>query len=344
MILNSLQNGPLVWPSVVEEDGTTRKKKYEELSVAEKLQADCDLKATNIVLQGLPPNVYAIVNHHKVAKEIWDGVTLLMQGTKLSLQEKECKLYDEFDKFSFVRGETLYHLPPEWSKFVTDVKLARDLHTTNYDQLYTYLEQHEAYENETPLMCERYHPLSHQTSSVPLIAYNIPQSLTQPLTKFPQTDSGLVVPMFNQGDDPIACLNNAMAILTAIASSRFPSTNNQLRTSSNLRNQVTIQDGRVTVQQVQRRQGQSYAGNSYKGNATSSGGNNAGWHVKVVKCYNCQGEGHMARQCTQPKKLKNVAWFKKKAMLAEAQDARKFLDEEKLAFLADPGIPNDKAA
>ncbi|GKF21159.1 hypothetical protein Tco_0069797, partial [Tanacetum coccineum] len=65
MILNSLQNGPLIWPTV-KDNGTTRTKKYEELSIAEKLQADCDLKATNIVLQGLPPDVYAIVNHHKV--------------------------------------------------------------------------------------------------------------------------------------------------------------------------------------------------------------------------------------------------------------------------------------
>ncbi|GKC02683.1 hypothetical protein Tco_0994293 [Tanacetum coccineum] len=108
MILNSLLNGPLVWPTIDEENGTTRTNKYEELSVAEKLQADCDLKATNIVLQGLPPDVYAIVNHHKVSKEIWDRVKLLIQGTKLSLQEKEYKLYDEFDKFSFVKGETLY--------------------------------------------------------------------------------------------------------------------------------------------------------------------------------------------------------------------------------------------
>nr|GFA09558.1 reverse transcriptase domain-containing protein [Tanacetum cinerariifolium] len=61
MILNSLQNGPLVWPTVVEEDGTTRTRKYKELSVVEKLQADCDLKATNIVLQGLPPDVHAII-------------------------------------------------------------------------------------------------------------------------------------------------------------------------------------------------------------------------------------------------------------------------------------------
>ncbi|GKC04063.1 hypothetical protein Tco_0995673, partial [Tanacetum coccineum] len=156
MILNSVQNGPLIWRTVTEEDG-------------------------------LPPDVYAIVNHHKVAKEIWDRVKLLIKGTNLSLQETECKLYDEFDKFTFVTGETLYQyywrfdqlinnmnfinmsmravqvntkflnsLPPEWSKFVTDVKLARDLHTTNYDQLYPYLEQHEVHANETRLMRERY--------------------------------------------------------------------------------------------------------------------------------------------------------------------------------------------
>nr|GEY85056.1 retrovirus-related Pol polyprotein from transposon TNT 1-94 [Tanacetum cinerariifolium] len=67
MILNSIENGPFIWPTV-KENSESRKKKYEELSASEKLQADCDLKATNIVLQGIPPDVYAIVNHHKVSK------------------------------------------------------------------------------------------------------------------------------------------------------------------------------------------------------------------------------------------------------------------------------------
>ncbi|GKB92757.1 hypothetical protein Tco_0965029, partial [Tanacetum coccineum] len=89
----------------------------------EKLQHDCDLKATNIVLQGLPPDAYSLINHHKVAKDIWDRVKLLMQGTSLSKQE---------------------------------CKLARDLHTLNYDQLYEYLEQHEAHANEACLMRERF--------------------------------------------------------------------------------------------------------------------------------------------------------------------------------------------
>ncbi|GKB51258.1 retrovirus-related pol polyprotein from transposon TNT 1-94 [Tanacetum coccineum] len=102
------------------------------------------------------------------------------------------------------------------------------------------------------------------------------------------------------------------------ASLRFPSTNNQLRTSLNLRNQVTIQDGRVTVQQVQGRQGQSHSSTGYKSNATSSGGTNASGQGRVVKCYNCQGGGHMARQYTQPKRPRNAAWYKDKVMLAEA--------------------------
>nr|GEV30225.1 hypothetical protein [Tanacetum cinerariifolium] len=84
-----------------------------------------------------------------------------------------------------------------------------------------------------------------------------------------------IIQLLMQGDDPIACLNKAMSFLIVVASSRFPSTNNQLRTSSNPRNQASIQDGRVTVQQVQGRQGQSYSGSGYKSNATSSGGNNS---------------------------------------------------------------------
>ncbi|GKA85760.1 hypothetical protein Tco_0807414 [Tanacetum coccineum] len=52
----------------------------------------------------------------------------------------------------------------------------------------------------------------------------------------------------------------------------------------------------------------------------------------------------MARQCTQPKRPKNVAWFKDKAMLAEAQESGQILNEEQLAFLADLCIPDDQAA
>ncbi|GJX44329.1 hypothetical protein Tco_0261005 [Tanacetum coccineum] len=99
MILGSVENGPLTWPSI-EENGVTRPKKYSELTPTEAIQADYDIKATNIILQGLPPEVYALVSNHKVAKELWERIQLLVQGTSLIKQERECKLYDEFDKFA----------------------------------------------------------------------------------------------------------------------------------------------------------------------------------------------------------------------------------------------------
>ncbi|GJS31261.1 putative ribonuclease H-like domain-containing protein [Tanacetum coccineum] len=71
----------------------------------------------------------------------------------------------------------------------------------------------------------------------------------------------------------------------------------------------------------------------------------AGSHgqTNVVKCYNCQGEGHMARQCTQPKRPRNAIWYKDKAMLAEAHEAGQILDEEQIAFLADLGVTDGQA-
>nr|GEV47304.1 retrovirus-related Pol polyprotein from transposon TNT 1-94 [Tanacetum cinerariifolium] len=69
-----------------------------------------------------------------------------------------------------------------------------------------------------------------------------------------------------------------------------------------------------------------------------------GGQARVVKCYNCQGEGHMSRQCTHPKRPRNVAWFQEKEMLAEAQESGQILDEKQLAFLANPGISDGQAA
>ncbi|GJV93301.1 hypothetical protein Tco_1541114 [Tanacetum coccineum] len=133
-----------------------------------------------------------------------------MQGTSLTKQERECKLYDAFDKFAHIKRESLHNLPPEWSKFVTDVKLVKHLHTTNYDHLHAYLEQHELHANEV---------LNQQTH----------------MAEFPQIDSGLVAPMFKQGDDPIDAINKMISFLSTVVTSRFPSTNNQLRNSSNPR-------------------------------------------------------------------------------------------------------------
>nr|GEU63877.1 hypothetical protein [Tanacetum cinerariifolium] len=515
MILESVENGPLIWPSIEENRGT-RSKKYSELSPTEAIQADCDIKATTIILQGLPPegrqtslaagtsrtytpgasgnnsgkqrtvicynckgeghvskqctkpkrkqddswfkdkvlltviahnaayqaddlNAYDsdcdeintakvalmtnlfhyglddlakvhnhdnvnhnvinqasqampcseqsnIMNHSEteitsdsniisysqmtsladkailseadnrppmLGKDMYDSWKRIMElymlnrqhgrmilesvenGTSLTKQERECKLYDEFDKFAYKKGESLrdfylrfslllndmniYNmkleqfqvntkflntLPPEWSKFVTDVKLVRNLHMTNVDQLHAYLGQHEYHANE----------VLHQQFD------------------FSQPNNGLVVPVFQKDDDPIDAINHMVSFLTAVVTSRYPPTNNQLINSSIPRQQATINNSRVTIQ---RRQNSLTAGMSRQ---YESGPGGTSGKQRVIICYNCKGEGQMSKQCTKPKRKRDKAWFKDKVLLVQAQTNGKVLHEEELEFLADPGI------
>nr|GEX32975.1 hypothetical protein [Tanacetum cinerariifolium] len=194
----------------------TRLKKYSELSAAEAIQADCDVKATNIFLQGLPPEVYALVTN---------------------------------DTSSTVN--------------------------------------HSAYMASTP-----------QIEYVP-IAYN-PSEFSSP-------EIGLVVSVFQKGDDPIDAINHMMSFLTFVVASRYPATNNQLRTSSNPRQPFTLVPGGAPGKQ------------------------------RVIVCYNCKGEGHMSKQCTKPRRKRDAEWFKDKVLLVQAQTNGQVLQEEELEFLADPG-------
>nr|GEW69768.1 hypothetical protein [Tanacetum cinerariifolium] len=59
---------------------------------------------------------------------------------------------------------------------------------------------------------------------------------------------------------------------------------------------------------------------------------------RVVKYFNCQGEGHMARQCLKPKRKRDALLFREKVLLVEAQRNGKVLIKEELEFLVDLGI------
>ncbi|GJS03107.1 retrovirus-related pol polyprotein from transposon TNT 1-94 [Tanacetum coccineum] len=340
----------------------------------ETIHADCDIKAINIILQGLPTKIYALVSQHRVAKDIWEKIKLLL-------------------------------------KFVTDVKLVKYLHTTNVDKIHAHLEQHERHANEVRLMHERNSdPLalvaSHQITQSPYQSHQhsyqnsqhqqfvspyqssqygspfesqqcainqspTPHSITYPpnnyqtlvhhnvyslsssipqieysptvnqQSEFLHLDSSLTIPVFKHGDDSIDAINHVMSFLSAVVTSRYPTTNNQLRNSSNPRQQATINDGRVTVQPVQGRQ-ISFAAGTTRTFTLGASGSNSG-KQRIVTCYNCKGEGHMSKQCTKPRRKQDDLWFKDKVLLVQAQVSGQILHKEELAFLANPGIPEAQA-
>ncbi|GKA56402.1 integrase, catalytic region, zinc finger, CCHC-type containing protein [Tanacetum coccineum] len=129
------------------------------------------------------------------------------------------------------------------------------------------------------------------------------------LPEFPQPDSGLIVLVFKQGDDPIDAINHMMLFLSAVVTSHYPTTKNQLRNST------------------------------YTPGAS---GSNSGKQRTVI-CYNCKGEGHMSKQCTKPKSKWDDSWFKDKVLLVQAQSNGQILHEEELAFFTDPGTTEGQA-
>nr|GEV13322.1 hypothetical protein [Tanacetum cinerariifolium] len=132
------------------------------------------------------------------------------------------------------------------------------------------------------------------------------ESAVHPQSEFSPPENGLVGPVFQKGDDPIDAINHMMSFLTLVVTSMYPSTNNQLKTSLNPRQQATINNGRVTIQPLQGRQNSMTAGSSRPYTSGSSG---TLGKQRVIVCYNFQ-----------------------------AQANGQVLQEEELEFLADPGI------
>nr|GEV34491.1 integrase, catalytic region, zinc finger, CCHC-type, peptidase aspartic, catalytic [Tanacetum cinerariifolium] len=134
-ILKSTNEGPF-WMGKLKETltegtegalylGTERPRVYFDLTSEEKDRYNADIRATNILLQGLPKDIYSLINHYTNAKDIWENVKMLLEGLKLTKEDRKSQL------------------------FVTTVKLNRGLRDSNYDQLYAYLKQHEALTAQT---------------------------------------------------------------------------------------------------------------------------------------------------------------------------------------------------
>ncbi|GKA21070.1 integrase, catalytic region, zinc finger, CCHC-type containing protein [Tanacetum coccineum] len=184
-------------------------------------------------------------------------------GSELTRDERESQLYDDFEHFRQNKGETIHEY---YGRFMTVIKLNRGLKTSNYDQLYAYLKQHEAHANENKMMLERY---------------------TQ------------------HAIDPLAFVSNGRQ--------------NRVQ-GNNARGAVTA--GNMGVQ--------NRVGNANPGQA------------KPVKCYNCNGIGHITRQCTHPKEPQNLGYFRGFPPkggenffgVMQAQENEVVLDEMQLLFTA----------
>nr|GEZ90108.1 hypothetical protein [Tanacetum cinerariifolium] len=82
----------------------------------------------------------------------------------------------------------------------------------------------------------------------------------------------------------------------------------------------------IMVQNVQGRQSQGYASSTGKKSSYMCKGYQYSWRyrdksTKGNQCYNCKSKGHISKQCTAKKKVKDFEWFKDKMLLTQAQES-----------------------
>ncbi|GJR15419.1 hypothetical protein Tco_0798071 [Tanacetum coccineum] len=183
-----------------------------------------------------------------------------MQGTSLTKQERECEVYDQFDKFAYKKGETLRDFYLRFSLLLNDLNI-----------------------------------------------YNVKLEQFQQQPEFSPQDLALNIPVFKYGSDPINAINHMMSFLTSVVTSRFATTNNQLRNSSKPRQQATINDERLNLQPVQGRQ--------------------VSFALCTTRTYTPGTSGSNSRKRRADKVL-----------LVQAQANGQVLHEEELVLLADPGV------
>nr|GEV41330.1 retrovirus-related Pol polyprotein from transposon TNT 1-94 [Tanacetum cinerariifolium] len=206
--------------------GPKRPRVYSDLTLEEKDWYNADIQATNILLQGLPKDIYTLINHYTDANDIWDNVKMLLEGSELTIEDRE----SQFNMRHMQRKKNI---------------MLERFSQNNVDHL--------------ALMSNISNPQRYSPSSS--------TQVSQPLADNPHPDSSL-----SPAENLIENLTNTLALLTQSYKTFLPQTNNQLRTSSNARNQPTVQDGRVVVQNVQGRQNRGQGMTPQGGSAAGYGG------------------------------------------------------------------------
>ncbi|GJT86453.1 hypothetical protein Tco_1068170 [Tanacetum coccineum] len=129
----SFKYGTVVVPDTSTTSESTRQRTYDDLTDKEKIREE-------------------------YAKEIWDKVKLLIEGTELTLQEREAKLYNEFDRFTSKKGESIHSYYLRFAQLINDINIIEmimqklQVHTKFVNNLQR---QHEVHANEVRMMRER---------------------------------------------------------------------------------------------------------------------------------------------------------------------------------------------
>ncbi|GJV93494.1 retrovirus-related pol polyprotein from transposon TNT 1-94 [Tanacetum coccineum] len=373
-----LERGPYEFKNFVPEGSTIpRLQTAEDLEGDDLLLHDAEMEVMNMILLSIPNEIYNSVDACTSAKDMWKRVERLMRGTIQNKVDRETRFTNEFDQFVAEPGEALVSvynrfaqlmndlernnmnfptvtintkflnsLQPEWLKYVTQVRLAKQLTVDSFDDLFDYLQQFEKLVNAS-----RAKKLEKSHDPLALVAHTGSSSrqtssyyVTHPTSVVDYDDEYQQDDVHNNSEDPLV---SAMLLLAKAITQNFSNpTNNRLRASSNTRNQAIIQGDRVNIQSrnsgntgrngrrayvqeevVEGMNAPKETGNVQRTLRTLSSGN-----TSTVQCYNCSEKGHYARNCPKPR-VRDSKYFMEQMLLAKQDEAGVILTDEQNDFL-----------
>nr|GEY17384.1 reverse transcriptase domain-containing protein [Tanacetum cinerariifolium] len=334
-MINSIQNGDQPLPVIAQVSlaGTPQNapptlKDLKFWTAEEKKTRKIDRLGRSLLIQGLPNDIYSLIDSNETAKDLWDALESQMRSFEYGEQDRKAIILYECETFKAIEGERLLdtypcylqvindlkkcgykkdncelnykflnNLQQEWKQYATLMRQTKNLMDINIDALYNILKKNQGNLNDA---------LGYKKKAV--VVHSDPLALVIEKKNVSKQKEKVVVSSDSKGSgsDVFSELKKITALLAkAFNRRKFYSkpTNNNLRTSS-------------TSQSANKKQEFVKTDNKKDDEKKRD--------MSRVKCYNCKKEGHFAKDCKKVK-VKDYEYYKTKMLLAKKNKDKQVL-------------------
>ncbi|GJV47800.1 retrovirus-related pol polyprotein from transposon TNT 1-94 [Tanacetum coccineum] len=221
-------------------------------SVCKKGQQAPNPEAKIILSQGLPRHIFNNLNQTSTAKEIWENVEMLMQGSGRTIQQRKEDLFDEYERFRAIGNESIHDYFVRFHKLVNDMKITQ-LNIPTHQMNTKFVNNLPAYWGKYVTNVKQNMEYSHHTyvyRSIPSKVQSYEASSQKELSRnMSSLQTILLIPPNDRFEPHLTQIANLLSGFQK----QFPPTNNQLRTSSNSKTHATVHDGQIVTEPIQRK-------------------------------------------------------------------------------------------